>query len=104
MANGLDGDLKRGDIKHVAGPKDGLGLCCVQAIKIIIPIDLDCPKECKEGDEDCPPPPPPPPPPPCDPEWEDCPCDPEVEKCDPPEDKKPELRLEKKAEFDEWCL
>ena len=39
--------------------------------------------------------PPPPPPPPCDPEWEDCPCDPEVEKCDPPEDKKPELRLEK---------
>ena len=82
-------------------------------IIIVIPVDIDCPKECEEGDEDCPKPPcvpgdedcppPPPPPPPCDPEWEDCPCDPKVEKCDPPEDKKPELRLEKNV-IDEWCL
>ncbi len=110
VANGLTD----GDVKHVAGSKNGLGLCCVQKITIVIPIDIDCPKECEDGDEDCPPPPPPPceegdencpppPPPPCDPLWENCPCDPEVEKCDPPEDKKPDLRLKKTA-VQEWCL
>ncbi len=101
VANGLTD----GDVKHVAGPKDGLGLCCVQKITIVIPIDIDCPKKCEEGDEDCPPPPPPP----CEEGDEDCPpppppCDPEIEICDPPEeDGKPELRLEKKV-IGEWCL
>ena len=118
VANGLTD----GDVKHVAGPKEGLGLCCVQKIEIVIPIDIDCPpeeecqegdpdcppkEECKEGDPDCPPeeeckPGDPKCPPPCDPEWEDCPCDPEVEKCDPPVDKKPDLRLGKLA-IDPWC-
>jgi hypothetical protein len=108
IANGLTD----GEVQHVAGPSEGLGLCCVQEIEILIPIDLDCPpeEECKEGDKDCPPPgggceegDKDCPPPVCDPQWEDCPCDPNVEKCDPPETKKPDLRLEKKV-IDEWCL
>ena len=34
-------------VDYIAGPKDGLGLCCAQRIEIIIPEDLDCPP----GDE-----------------------------------------------------
>ncbi|MCP4933774.1 MAG: hypothetical protein GY927_06100 [bacterium] len=101
VANGLTD----GDVKHVAGPKDGLGLCCVQKIIIVIPVDIDCPPPlpllCENGDEGCLPPSPPPPP--CDPEWEDCLCDPKVEKCDPPENKKPKLQLDKRV-INDWCL
>ncbi len=124
VANGLTD----GEVKHVSGPKEGLGLCCVQKIEIVIPVDLDCPPPpppCKDGDDNCPPPgdgcepggpdcpkPPcekgdddcPPPPPPCDPAWEECPCDPQKEDCGPGDDRgKPKLHLDK-LRLDDLCI